>query len=267
MRTSLTAALATLAMTLPPLVARAEEPNAVANASNERAETHVQRGVEFYAEKQYELALVEFRAAYALDPRPDYLFALAQAERLSGDCPSAVVYYREFLATDPAQEQAKVARINAARCERALESGPTGQPAETDVALRKADEVAEPEAAPEPMVLAASPAPPPSPWYTDPLGDALLATGAVAVLAGGGFLLAAENAEGKASDATTYDAYSASLNTARSRRTIGALSLAGGALLTGAAIYRFVRREPERRTTLVAAPTSGGAVMGISGAF
>src|SRR6266540_6496126 len=59
------------------------------------------RGLDYYKMKEYEAAIAEFEAAYAIDPRNEILFAQAQAERLSGDCASAVVLYRHFLENNP----------------------------------------------------------------------------------------------------------------------------------------------------------------------
>ena len=243
-----------------------------------RVDTHLQRGVEFYAEKQYELAIVEFRAGYAIDPRPDFLFALAQAERLSGDCPTAMVYYQRFLDTGPSANQAEAARVNMRRCKRALESGPGGiPPRSTTAALDQAKGAAGP--APPAMPGASRPgtvsrrAPARRSWYRDPLGVSLLAGSVAGLGLSVGFWVAKGSAEAAAADAPDHETYLESLDRARRNRTLAVVSLSAGVALAGVAIYRLASRSsreertaPER-TTLVLAPTSGGAVAGLAGTF
>lgn len=225
-----------------------------------RVDTHLERGIEFYAEKQYELAIVEFRAGYALDPRADFLFALAQAERLSGDCPTAVVYYKRFLETDPDPNQAEAARVNTRRCERALESGPGGRPEEpTDLALDGAEAAtaAEPAAVASPVITRDPEGR--TGWYGDPLGGALIGGSAVGLGLGVAFLVATSSAESAAASATTYDDYTAHLDRARRNRTFSVIGFGAGLALGAAATYRYltVKRRDGRALSLV--PTAGSA--------
>lgn len=239
----------------------------------ERINTHLERAVEFYAEKQYELAIVEFRAAFALDPRPDLLFALAQAERLSGDCPTAVVYYERYLETDPDEEQAEAARVNMNKCERALESGPHGRPeTSTDQALDKAEQASEP---PPPAPIAPSlaqlaPRAIGTPWYRDTLGDALLVSGIVGLAVGGGFWAASSAAENSAESAVLYEDYVSHIDTARQRRTYAVVGFATGGALVGAALVRFLLRDngaTKELPTIGAAPSDNGVVVSATGRF
>ena len=73
-------------------------------------------GVHAYNVQQYREAADQFRAAYLLDPRPEYLFSLGQAQRLSGDCTSAVHSYEAFLRTRPTAERAKFAEAGLELC-------------------------------------------------------------------------------------------------------------------------------------------------------
>ena len=65
-----------------------------------------------------------FEEAYVIAPSPGLLFDLAQAHRLAGHCREAAWLYRRYLATNPAEERAALARAEldaVARCaERAL---------------------------------------------------------------------------------------------------------------------------------------------------
>ncbi|MBI5543108.1 MAG: hypothetical protein HY901_04420, partial [Deltaproteobacteria bacterium] len=53
------------------------------------ATRHLERGLRSYDVQQYEEAIAQFKKGYQLDPRPEFLFALAQAERLRGNCRNA----------------------------------------------------------------------------------------------------------------------------------------------------------------------------------
>ncbi len=45
-----------------------------------------EHAIEEYKLKQYNAAIASLSKSYALDPQPDALYALAQAERLADDC-------------------------------------------------------------------------------------------------------------------------------------------------------------------------------------
>lgn len=261
------ASLVLLALTAGPAFAD-ESPGSAAELV-ERADTHLRRGVEFYAEKQYELAIIEFRAGYGIDPRPEFLFALAQAERLSGDCASAVVYYQRFLDTGPDANQTEAARINMRRCTRALESAPRQSRPRADArTLAEAEEASEPAPPVTPPMTAVPSAP--APWYRDPVGMGLLGGGVVSLVASGLFLDAKAGAEADARDADDYGAYVAHIERARSRRNLALVTGGiGAALLTGAIIRYVTRDDGDERhsTTVVAVPAEGGGIVGLSGSF
>ena len=59
----------------------------------------------------------ELKAAFAIEARPELLFALGQVELNLGHYPEAIAYYEQFIATGPADEQIALAQqaIGAAR--------------------------------------------------------------------------------------------------------------------------------------------------------
>ena len=257
------------------LVASARAGDKQDTALAAQVNTHLERAVEFYAEKQYELAIVEFRAAFALDPRPDLLFALAQAERLSGDCPSAVVYYERYLETDPDDEQAEAARVNAKKCERALESGPRGRPDKsTNESLDDAESASEP-ATPAPIaqsLAALAPGGGGVPWYRDTMGDALLVSGVAGLAIGAGFFAASSSAEDRAKSSVEYEDYVAHIDVARQRGNLAIAGFAVGGALVTAAVIRFVTRgksksKTETVPTIGATPAPGGIVVSAAASF
>src|SRR2546426_5656634 len=70
------------------------------------AQGHYTRGLTLYKGKHYDEAISEFKLGYEIDPRPEFLYALAQAERKNGNCGAAIEHYRALLATNPPEQQA-----------------------------------------------------------------------------------------------------------------------------------------------------------------
>jgi hypothetical protein len=89
---------------------------------------HVERGLAAYGDKDWTTAIREFREGYAIDPRPDFLFAWAQASRLSGDCARAIELYDQFVATGPAPEQRDAATKMSERCRESVAAEKPAEP-------------------------------------------------------------------------------------------------------------------------------------------
>lgn len=76
-----------------------------------RAETLYAEGQAAYDRADYAAAIESWSESYRISGAPGLLFNLAQAQRLSGDCPTALSTYREFLTADAddASEQHRLA--------------------------------------------------------------------------------------------------------------------------------------------------------------
>lgn len=61
-----------------------------------------------YDRADYATAIAKWQRSYQLSGESGLLFNLAQARRLSGDCPGALATYKKFLAGDAATEQRKI---------------------------------------------------------------------------------------------------------------------------------------------------------------
>jgi tetratricopeptide (TPR) repeat protein len=238
-------------------VARAEPP------AKSEANSHLQAALSSYAQRQYEAAITEFRAAYELDPRREILFAWAQAERLSGDCPSAVLLYRKFLGTHPSEAEEAAARLNLKKCEDALATKPEA------VAPEQPQPSPRPEAAPpdRPSVAATPmvtrPAPP---WWRDRVGLAFAIVGGLGLIGGIAMEGASASLESSAHAATSYGQYGDRLDLARGLRTGGFVCIGIGAALGIVSVVRFVviaRRGRPVRAWLM--PSATGFV--VEGAF
>lgn len=221
------------------------------------ANAHLKRGLDRYAARDYEGAIAEFKAGYEVEPRRDFLFALGQAERLSGDCRSAIIYYKRFLARTPNERQREAAWENLRRCRRALQSGPGERPPS---AAQLVDDKPPPPAPAKPKRRRL-------PWYKDVAGGALLSAGAIALALGGGFLSSAGSAESRAGRATTYDQYARYMDMAGSRRSIGVATIAAGGALLAGAVYRYIKRRGAAGETIGVSTSTNGIALSIGGSF
>jgi tetratricopeptide (TPR) repeat protein len=232
-----------------------------AMAPDARAE--LDRGLAAYAEHDWEQAVAAFRAGYAIDPHPDFLFPWAQATRLAGDCAGALPLYRRAQeAASSKEDRADIERL-IARCEEDVERDrpPAPEvPEPTPPAPRR-------EVAPDGGEVTARSS---SPWYTDRLGGALALGAAFGLATGAGFIVAAKRADRDADAAETLDEFVGAADLADRRRLAGAITLATGAALAAAATFRYawVAHHDPREPSLALAPTAaGGAVVSFSAAF
>lgn len=73
----------------------------VANADEERARAHYKTGVTHYDVGEFDAAISEFKAAYAISGQPGLLFNMAQAGRAGHKLDEAAHFYRAYLRLDP----------------------------------------------------------------------------------------------------------------------------------------------------------------------
>ena len=186
--------------------------------------------------QEYADAERDLKDAYKLDPKPEILYALAQAQRMAGECDRAIVSYKNFLRTNPRADLAKLAQDNIDTCVAKPEPPP-----HADTPPPHVD-------APPPHVDTPPPPPrvAPSPNWT---GRVLIAGGALA-LAGGGYLAYhAQQDIDAVANAKFYDDFLAAqktANSAKTTRTIGIVTAGAGAALVIAGIVSYVvRSSPE----------------------
>jgi tetratricopeptide (TPR) repeat protein len=93
-------------------VALFAEPSGKAVAAQQRLD----HGLQLFDLQRYDEAIAEFKLGYEDDPRPDFLYAIAQAERAAGRCAPAIEAYKAYLRSNPAARQIKLAQFNIERC-------------------------------------------------------------------------------------------------------------------------------------------------------
>ena len=263
--------------------ARADQPTpetrlAAPGAMSDDVRAHYDRGLALYADKDYAGAIRELEAGYALEPRREFLFAEAQALRLSGDCKAAVPLYQKFLASDPAEVQVNAAHIALGRCAEQMAGAPLNASPGATSGLPSPPPGTTTRPPPSP------PPPPPeaaAPWYTDAAGGALAGAGVLGLAIGAAFTVAAMSARNDANNsAQSYPDYARFWDTARQRSQIAIGGYAAGTVLAGAGVVRYLRVRGQRPPVGTGAGTppvdawitpakggGGGAIAGVGGRF
>jgi tetratricopeptide (TPR) repeat protein len=233
-----------------PLVAAAQPartpPSELARAQADAARRH-------FDAKEYDKAAAALRAALRFDPKPSFMYALGQAQRMGGDCAAAIQSYEQFLGTAPPARQAEAARENIARCVAELKARPATQPlVVAPVASQPAEE-----------------GPRRAPWYKDVLGDALCGGGLALAIAGAAAWGVGRAEARKANDAGTYDGWAAHSDGALAMQQAGIAVLSLGGALIAAGVVRYVLRPARRleRPVVSAAPARGGGALLVAGTF
>ena len=239
MRPTLAVALATAA-----LVATWAHP-----VSADTAAELMKRGVAAFKAGKYADAATALKGAYDLDQKPETLFALAQAERLGGDCPTAAAHYHQVLEQLSDLDVAKLVEQNLRLCEK---DAPPPPPHDT----------------PAPPPAAPPPAPPPpvvktvirvrEVSRTDKLTAGMFAGGTLALGASVGLFVAASANRDAADAAATRDDYDTFDHRAGVER--GAMFVAAGAgvAMIGYATFRWLHAAPTPVDVAVIPTATGG---------
>jgi tetratricopeptide (TPR) repeat protein len=214
----------------------------------------MKKGIEAFKAGKYDEAVTHLKKAYDLDNKPETLYALAQAERLSGDCTSAAAHYHKVIDQMPDINVSKLVQENLSLCEK-------DQP--------------KPEPKPEP---APAPAPPPEPKiitktvvrevsHTDKLAMGMLAGGTLAVGASVGLFLAARANDDASTKAYTRPDYDSFRDKASTERTAMYVAGAAGVAMLGYAVFRYTRHDDTKASEVALVPTETGGTLWVSGRF
>ena len=227
------------AVLLAPVVAHAETPDEL-----------LKRGLALYKDGKYPEAVRVLQQAYDADPKPEFMFPLAQAERLAGNCTAAAVHYKLILETIADFNVAKLVRQNLSLCE-----GP-----ETPA---KCESTGTPAPSPTP-----TPAPAAKPAVTtvehpsDKVAMVSAGAGALALGVATGFYFASSSTRDAADQAGSLAAHNELSDRADSEHTAMLVSAGIGAAAIGFAAYRWLSHDKAPRTDVALVPGAhgGGAV-------
>ncbi len=206
-----------------------------------------------YQAKDYDAAAASLAKSHALDPKPEALYALAQAERLANRCKDALVHYEQLLEESKDEKIIKRVKENIELC-RQLEAGkPAPEEKKLDVAQRDAPTI-------EYRTVVRTER------KRDAWSIVLFAGGGVAVSGGVAAYLVSRELEKDADGAPSLEEYNEKYDRARRLRWISYATAGAGATLLTIAIIRVVGGGDEGEARRVAVtPTDGGSIVSWSG--
>ena len=225
------------------------------NAS--KARELFKKGVADYTAKNYDAAAASLAASYALDPKPEALFAQAQAERLGGHCHEAIPHYRHLLETASDLPTIKAVQTNLAAC-------PPEDPrpiVKVEPKVEAPPEKVEP-VAPQIVTRTVVREVPRS----DRLSTVLFAGGMLGLGAGVGLYIASNGSLDDADHARTLDDHDKFSDRAKLERTLAYGAGGVGAALITVAVIRWARGGSSSSSSAEVAvtPTSGGGMLSLS---
>lgn len=238
-----------IALLAVPLVALAGPKQRHSKKQKSEAQVHIDKATDAHQAGDFETALVELQAAYALDPQPDLLYAMGQVHVKLGECEQAIDSYEQFLATNPDPDIATQAQQAIDTCKAQLPP-PT------------------PEPAPAPAVQPPPPPPPAPearPFYTDKIGDALVGGGVIALVIGGVEYASARGTLDDADAATTYAEHQELVDDAHGKRNIGVAFGVIGVAAIGVGIWHYTKYHSEQ--AIAVTPTTSGGMVTWMGQF
>jgi tetratricopeptide (TPR) repeat protein len=95
----------------------------VARADNVDARTHFQEATTHFALGEFAKAAEEYEAAFKLKPDPALLYNAAQAHRLAGNLPKALILYKNYLNLYPRSPNVAAVRAQISKLDEAIAAG------------------------------------------------------------------------------------------------------------------------------------------------
>jgi len=207
-------------------------------------------GVEEYKAQQYAAAAASMAKSHALDPQPNALYALAQAERLSGNCKDAITHYQQVIDTAKDEKTVNAVKGNIELCQQIERGEATKEPvskaktAERDAPLLQIRTVYRTES------------------RTDKIAIALFAGGGIALGGSVAMYIMARSARSDADRAQSLDEYNDLFDRAARLRWASYAAAGLGVSFVAVAAIRLVGGSGETRVQKVAlVPTRGGSLV------
>jgi len=197
------------------------------SADRPLAESHFEAGQQAYRDQRWDVARIEFQAAYQLSHEPDLLYNLSVIEEKDGNPSEAVSYARRYLAEKGAAISTKDADEVRGRIAR-LDALVTPPPAAV-VAAAQPPQAQPPQTPPAKLDTRAS------------VANGVIVAGGLLTLGGIGCLVGAWTTSQAAQDPTiNYQEWADLGSRGRALNAAGlGLTIAGGALLIGSTAWRI----------------------------
>ncbi len=234
-----------------------------------KARKLAERGRELHERGDYARAITAFKEAYVLAPSPGLLFNLAQAYRLQGNCDDAAIMYRRFIATaPPGRDERALAETHLATVVRCVQKRNLNLPPDDAMASIPVP----PAPGYDPLFEDRPAAPPSRGRLVRQAGIGTAAGGAVALGAAAYFGLRAHRAtedveELYAGGASWQEIEPIHERGQRSETAAKWLGVVGGVGVAAGVTMYLLGRRMDRTPSLTAAPTQGGARIGMSWTF
>jgi tetratricopeptide (TPR) repeat protein len=226
-------------------------------AHADQASETLKKGIDLYKAGKYAEAIPHLEKAHKLDGKPETLFSLAQAQRLSGDCNAAAANYHKVIEQISDMNVGKLVQQNLSLCEPDAPKQP--EPKAKEEPRDEPQDAAKPEVVERTVVRDVG--------HTDKLAAALFGGGMLAVGAAGGLYIAASNNADAADRAKSIEDHDLLADRATSQRTIMYVAGGVGAAMMGFAIFRWTRGGDKQKTDVAVVPTSAGGQFVVSGRF
>jgi len=214
--------------------------------------------IDEYKAKNYDAAVMSLAKSHALDPKPDTLYALAQAERLAGKCKDAIPHYEALGETSKDEKVKKAVKENIELCKQIEAGKPVPKEKEEDTkALEKRDA---PTIEYRTVVRTER--------KRDVLSIVLFVGGGVAISGAGAMYLVSRNYADDADHATSLEDYNDKYDSSRRLKWISFATAGVGVGLITWGVIRVVGGGNDTETKQVAVtPISGGSMISFSGRF
>jgi tetratricopeptide (TPR) repeat protein len=236
-------------------------------AQKAEAKKLADEGTKQYNVQQYEQAADLYAKAYLIDPKPGYLYATAQSQRLGGQCEKALLSYDAYLRTNPPATERSKTEANIERCKQDLK--------DREAAV-EATQVAPPPEVPQtppppPPVVEPPPPPPPPPGKSYVIGHLLLGTGVIALGAGAYLFQSGRSTIADHNDAATYQAFldgRDEMDAAKQKQMLGVIGMSAGiALVAGSITYYVLHARSEQEAPITATVTPTQATVSLRRSF
>jgi|GEM_PF-2477770 len=211
-----------------------------------KALAHVEAATSAWQIGDYETAATHLKSAYAIEQRPELLYAWATVERHAGHHKVAAGLYEAYVEQEPNSPSAGEARAHIVEL-RALAGEPIPPP---EIVKPSEDDGTTDESTPPPPPDTDDDAAP-SPLKGEKLAPALIGAGAAVAIAGGVLMGVAQARVTDSANAPTEDAYFSELDAGRSLYYGGAATLGVGGLIVLGGVIRYAvvaRRAKSSRT-------------------
>lgn len=209
--------------------------------------------------------------AYALDPRPDILFAKGRIHVERGECVEAIDAYRRFLTSKPGPNSTDIATRAIAECQRILAA--SGKPVAVPPPDGDGDggdgddgDAVGKDVTPAGPVDLGPPSPTTRtrvrPWYTDTLGDGLVLGGAAAGVTAGLLYRSARSDVSRADEGgpggVSLEEHDRLTERAETKQLWAGVAGAAGAALIIGGVVRYVTGDRTETITIAPAAGAGG---------